>query len=393
MTTGNGALDPRELEAAFSLFNEASRQLSTAYAELQEQAVSLTAQLEIANGALRKEFDEKSALSRRLGLLLARLPAGVVELDVAGFIIQMNPAAEQLLGGGMVGVQWDDFKSKNLKTVLDSDLWCLQDADRERRFSIVESDIPEEGIRLLLIHDLTESWELQQALARHQRLAAMGEMAAGLAHQLRTPLATAILYVGHLGRPVLTDDDRHRFAEKTLDRLRHLEVLISNMLGFVRGQAFERENVYLADLVEESEQTVAPQFEKAGVGLHVEIQEGCRELVSCINHREMVGALANVLDNALRASSAGGVVKLTLRRQQTDAWIDVEDYGCGMTADVLAKLFDPFFTTRKDGTGLGLAIVRNLVAMCGGEVSAQSEQGNGSLLQIRLPVVAVQSRV
>lgn len=392
MSADNKVVDPHELEAAFSLFNEASRQLSTAYAELQEQVASLTAQLEIANGALRKELDEKALLSRRLGLLLARLPAGVIELNAAGVVIQTNSAADRLLGVDVTGFAWDDFKEGYFSSVSDSDLWRFDDGKEEHRFSIVESDIPEEDIRLLLIHDLTESWELQQALVRHQRLVAMGEMAAGLAHQLRTPLATAVLYVGHLTKPNLLETDRQRFAEKTLDRLRHLEVLISNMLGFVRGQSLEKENVHLVNLLEEAEQTVLPQFEKAGVSLHVQIPEG-GELKASINRREMVGALANVLDNALRASTRGGAVELILRQQLDDALIEVRDYGCGMSPEILAKLFDPFFTTRNDGTGLGLAIVRNLVVMCGGEVSAQSELGVGSLLQIRLPLVAVQSRV
>src|SRR5476649_2370093 len=110
MSIENPPIDPRELEQAFYLFNEASRQLSTAYAELQEHVISLTAQLEIANGALRREFEEKAALSRRLGLLLARLPAGVVELDGTGQVIQMNPAAERLFEHEVIGQSWASLK-------------------------------------------------------------------------------------------------------------------------------------------------------------------------------------------------------------------------------------------------------------------------------------------
>lgn len=391
MSSSSPPIDPRELEAAFSLFNEASRQLSSAYSELQEQVVSLKDQLEIANGALRRELEEKAALSRRLGLLLARLPAGVVELDSAGVVIQMNPAAEQLLGAEVIGKSWDEFKTEYFHVTPESGLWKYQSHEGERRFSLVESDIPEEDIRLLLIHDLTESWALQQALSRHQRLVAMGEMSAGLAHQLRTPLATALLYVGHLSRPTLGEPERLRFAGKALIRLRDLETLIGNMLRFVRGQTHEIEVVLLADLLEEAAQTLAPQFDEAGIRLHVQMED--QTLAARVNHKEMVGALANLLDNALYASSSGGMVELTLRRQREDAIIEVRDHGCGMTEEVLARLFDPFFTTRKEGTGLGLAIVRNLVTMYGGEISAESTPHLGSLLQIRLPLVAVQSRV
>lgn len=387
MSEVNSSIDPRELEVAFSLFNEASRQLSSAYAELQQQVVFLTEQLEIANGALRRELDEKAALSRRLGLLLERLPAGVVELDVSGLVALMNPAAARLLGESVIGKCWDAFRAECFSVVPESDWWIY----RDRRVSVVESSIPEEGIRFVLIHDMTESWELQQELARHQRLAAMGEMAAGLAHQLRTPLATALLYAGHLARPVLADADRCRFAGKTLDRLRHLEALIGNMLRFVRGQAHETEIVCLADLLEESAQTLAPQFEADGIALRVDVSD--RSLEVRVNRKEMVGALVNLLDNARHASAGGACVEMSLGQEGKAALIDVCDQGCGMSPEVLARLFDPFFTTRKDGTGLGLAIVRNLVTMYGGEIQAQSQPGLGSRLQIRLPLVAVRSRV
>ena len=391
MSEANSSIDPRELEAAFSLFNEASRQLSSAYAELQQQVVFLTEQLEIANGALRRELDEKAALSRRLGLLLERLPAGVVELDVAGSVALMNPAAARLLGEDVIGRNWDAFRGEYFSVVPESDWWIYRDQCGERRVSVAESSIPEEGIRFVLIHDMTESWGLQQELARHQRLAAMGEMAAGLAHQLRTPLATALLYAGHLTRPVLADADRCRFAGKTLDRLRHLEALIGNMLRFVRGQAHETEIVCLADLLEDAAQTLLPQFEADGIVLRVEAPD--HSLQARVNRKEMVGALVNLLDNARHASVGGASVEMSLGRQGGEALIDVCDHGCGMGPEVLARLFDPFFTTRKDGTGLGLAIVRNLMTLYGGEIQAKSQPGLGSRLQIRLPLVAVRSRV
>ncbi|MDR3410271.1 MAG: ATP-binding protein [Formivibrio sp.] len=391
MSAGNPLIDPRELEQAFSLFNEASRQLSSAYAELQEQVISLTAQLEIANGALRRELDEKAVLSRRLGLLLARLPAGVAELDGAGLIIQMNPAAERLLGVEVIGTSWGALKRARFRATPESDLWCYQGDHGERWLSVVESPIPEEKISLLLIHDLTESWELQQALARHQRLAAMGEMAAGLAHQLRTPLSTALLYTGHLARPTLNDVDRYRFAGKTLDRLRYLETLIGNMLRFVRGQTHELEVVSLAELLEEAALALAHDYAQSGILLQIDV--GDRDAWVRVNRKEMVGALTNLLDNARHASSFGMQVKMTLGCIDGNALVEVRDSGCGMSTEVLARLFDPFFTTRKEGTGLGLAIVRNLVTMYGGDVSADSILGAGSILRIRLPLVIPQSTV
>lgn len=391
MNSGGASVDPRELEAAFSLFNEVSRQLADSYADLQKQVVFLTAQLEVANGALRKEFDEKSALSRRLALLLDRLPAGVVELDAQGCVVQSNKAAEEMLGLSVTGVRWEAFSSAHLQQADDRHLFLYNLDGEERRLSIVESDIPEESMRLLLIHDLTEFWQLQQALLRHQKLASMGEMAAGLAHQLRTPLATALLYTSHLTKPNLSEPDRNKFAEKSLGRMRHLEVLISNMLSFVRGNAHTVEWVSLQGLIEEAVHTVQPHFDEGRVGLNVSFQS--ENVLVRVNSKEMVGVFLNLLDNALKASRFGQQVDLTVFHEGAQVFVEVRDQGVGMTEDVLARLFEPFFTTRKDGTGLGLAVVRNLVTLYGGDVVAKSSLGEGSLLQIRLPLTLDQSTV
>lgn len=377
-------IDPQELEAAFSLFNEASRQLTSAYSELQQQVSSLTTQLEIANGNLRRELDEKAQLSRRLSRLLERLPGGVVELDSSGSVIQMNPAAHRLLGVGLDGKSWDEFLQQTFLATSDPELWSYVHPDgRERRYSIVSSEIPEESLRLLLVHDLTETWELQLALERNQRLVAMGEMAAGLAHQLRTPLSAALLYAGHLGKPGLGDAERERFGGKMRDRLHHLEALIGNMLRFVRGQRQVWVDVDPVVLVDEAVQIVLPEYEKAGVLLRVSCTGSC---IVSVDRKELVGALVNLLENSLQASGAGSEVVVSLMTDDSGANIQVRDQGCGIPEDVKKRLFEPFFTTRKEGTGLGLAIVRNIVELTGGEVHVDSTVGIGSCFSVFLPV-------
>ncbi len=198
----------------FSLFTEASKQLSDAYADLQQQVEFLTKQLEIANGNLRRELEEKAALSRRLTVLLEQLPGGVVEVDERNQVAAMNPAARAMLAPLQQGDDWSGFRSQALTPTSSDDLWVYPRSQGSLRLNIKESAMPAENRRILLVQDLTQSWSLEQALARHQRLATMGEMAAGLAHQLRTPLATALLYAGHLAKPVLPEADRIKFGEK-----------------------------------------------------------------------------------------------------------------------------------------------------------------------------------
>ncbi|QDQ28659.1 PAS domain-containing protein [Chitinimonas arctica] len=380
----NEKIDQAGLEQAFSLFTEASRQLVESYQELEQQVGSLTQELAVANGALRQQFEEKAALSSRLETLLAALPGGVVELDDGDGVVTSNPAAVEIFGRELIGVNWLQTVEPMLTATAVIDDWTFLAPDgAEKRLSIVASRLPS-GERILLIHDVSESWRLRRQLEQHKRLAAMGEMAAGLAHQLRTPLATALLYTANLAKPQLGESDRLKFGEKSLARLRYLETLIQNMLLFVRGHQAEMERVDLAAAAEDALQTVQPQDTGQTRRWRVSLPEGPAWIEEA-SRKELTGALINLLENAMQATAAGDEITLDLARDGVAWRLVVADQGCGMSEQVRERLFEPFFTTRKDGTGLGLAIVRNLITACGGEIDVSSAPGEGAIFTILLP--------
>lgn len=379
-------VSPQELEQAFSLFNEASAQLTGAYHELQGQVERLTGELAVANGELRRQYLEKEALSQRLAMLLAALPAGVVVVDGAGRVSDANAAAQRLLGDDLAGQVWEAVLERSLIQTATSHEWEMTTADGSlRRLNLSINPLDLLGGRIVLLHDVTEAYQMEQDLQRHQRLSAMGEMAAGLAHQLRTPLSTALLYTANLSKPGLAETDRARFAEKAVARLRHLEHLIQDMLSFVKGQAGTREVFPLAGLLAELAQIMEPQMLERGVVLVVE--DAYPACVLRADRKALTGALLNLLENALQASDAGGRVVLQAARIENGMLkLSVSDTGRGFDGIVSGRLFEPFFTTRTEGTGLGLAIVRNVVEAHGGKVEARSSCGEGSEFVLRLPV-------
>ena len=192
---------------------------------------SLTGELAVANGELRRQYQEKEALSERLRLLLDALPAGVVVLNGAARITEANPAARDLLGADIEGRHWGEVARELLEPSLTLGEWQLGD----KRLNLAESPLDSSGGKLLLLHDISVAYRMKTELERNQRLAAMGELAASLAHQLRTPLATALLYAGNLGQAGLSDAARRRFADKVAAQLRRLERLIQDVLLFARG--------------------------------------------------------------------------------------------------------------------------------------------------------------
>lgn len=376
---------PKELEQAFSLFNEASAQLAGAYHELQEQMGRLTTELAVANGELRRQFEEKQALSSRLALLLEALPGGVVVLDAGGCVMQANPAAQRLLGNDLIGSAWSEVERRRLTSTASGE-WQLKGASgvaEDCWVSLSASALDAAGGRILLVSDVTEARRMRAQLERHRRLSAMGEMAAGLAHQLRTPLATALLYTGNLARAQLAPADRIRFAERAQGRLRDLERMIQDMLTFVRGAPSAQDRFGVDELIHELAQMMEPQF--SARGLSFTASSACEGVLLRGNHKALSGALANLLDNAMHACSAGGTVSLRGESIGSHVVIVVQDSGSGMDDAVQARLFEPFFTTRTEGTGLGLAIVRSVVEAHGGEISVASRPGEGSTFTVRLP--------
>ena len=375
---------PEDLQQAFQLFNQVSEQLTGAYMELQKQVEQLTHELAVANGELRHQLEQKENLSRRLQRLLTALPGGVVVLDAQGRISERNPAASTLLGEPLLGLPWQEVRARALQNTLTPGEWLTQDG--LRRVAISASRLEDQGDEILLIQDVTDAYQMQDQLQRHKRLSAMGEMVAGLAHQLRTPLAAALLYTSHL-RGELSPEDRERFADKALARLHSLEHLIKDMLIFVRGGNAVQERIGVQGLLSEVQQVMEPQM--AQHQLRFELLDAAPGTYLLGSREALSGALLNLLANAMQASRPGD--RVTLDAQPVEpGWIEfgVRDTGKGVPQSVQERLFEPFFTTRTDGTGLGLAIVREVAQMHGGWVSLQSVEGEGSTFRLRLPLAS-----
>lgn len=367
------------------LFNQVSEQLTRAYMELQKQVEQLTHELAIANGELRRQLEEKESLSQRLSRLLDALPAGVVVLDSQGYIVEANPAALLLLSRPLLGERWEAVCRRELAPTNVPGEWQVSASGC--RLAISSSQIGAQEGEILLLQDITEAYRLQEQLQRHQRLSSMGEMVAGLAHQLRTPLAAAVLYASHL-RGELPPADRERFAQKALARLHSLERLIKDMLIFVRGGKALQEVLSVAALIADVRHVMEPQMQQHGIDFQVQEDSGGFLLLG--SREALAGALQNLLTNAIQACTQGGQVVLAVEADSV-GWLRfcIRDSGKGMPAEVQQRLFEPFFTTRTDGTGLGLAIVREVAQMHGGEVWATSTEGVGSEFCMRLPLYQV----
>ena len=237
---------------------------------------------------------------------------------------------------------------------------------RSGRFvNISRRELPSGG-EVVLLTDVTESHLMQVFLARQQRLLTMGELAAGLAHQIRTPLAAALLYASQMTLPGRSPQDLARCAEKTVDSLKQLDRLVNDMLAFAHGGA-ARELVSVSALLEQVAQWLRPAL-RAGIRLTIRTQ--APDLTVRANAPSLVSAVLNLATNALQAATADLDLELLARRAADGrAQIVVSDNGPGVPAHIRERIFEPFFTTRARGNGIGLAIVKSVVEAHQGSVS------------------------
>ncbi len=375
--------DSQSLKEAFATFNEFSNQLTESYRQLETRVANLNEELQAARDERIRELTEKERLANRLSLLLEVLPGGVIVLDGEGIIRENNPAAEALLGQPLLGIPWSEVIGRAFAPRCDDGHEVsLTDG---RRVNISTCPLGAEPGQILLITDVTEMRMLQDRLTQQQRLASMGETAASLAHQIRTPLSCAMLYASNLKRPQMDDSQRRQVGEKIFSRLRHLEQLVDNMLVYARngksGEEFFTADVLLADL----QQVLEAQLQSSHTRFHWEDETAGQRLYG--NRQMILSGLINLAVNAIQAMDKHG--ELQAQAAVDDAGrlqLSIIDNGPGIAPEMQSQLFDPFYTTRKDGTGLGLAVVQAIARAHKGEVKLDSALGKGSVFSLHLPI-------
>ncbi|GAB4357177.1 MAG: hypothetical protein Kow0073_15040 [Immundisolibacter sp.] len=220
---------------------------------------------------------------------------------------------------------------------------------------------------------------LQQELAAQRPLAVLGEMAAGLAHQVRTPLTTALVYACHLRDASLSPVDQARFAGRLVERLRHLERLVADMLAFARGDAVGTQTFTVGELLHTLDATVQPRCpDKARLRLPASVP--AVRLTGSVEN--LAGALANLCLNAFEAGA--GEVSIACDARDGELRLIVSDDGPGMDPTLRDRVFEPFVSGRPGGTGLGLAVARGVVERHHGRLLL-ADSSVGCRFEVTLP--------
>jgi two-component system sensor histidine kinase FlrB len=371
----------KALEEAFELFNTTSQQLAASYERLQWHVLELTQELAQARSERLLQLAEKERVADRLERLLTLLPAAVLVIDQMGHVTEANAMAMQWLDAHVVGRMWQDLLSSLAKSGEVTGDWLFANG---QILSVSETALDKALGKIVLLMDVTEQRNLAGKLSQHQRLRSMGEMAASLAHQIRTPLAAALLYVSQLNLPNISESKRQETGDKILARLRHLENLVTDMLQYAKGGQSGSSCVHLSELLAQVAQVVEQSIVASQSSfLILPLTQDCWVRGDLAALTTAVQSLVVNAIDVVRGESAD----ITLSVRIEDEWVClvVADKGPGIESDLHEKIFEPFYTSRAQGTGLGLAVTRAVVQAHHGKVTLISTLGVGSEFCLWLP--------
>lgn len=366
----------QQLQQTFEQYNQLSASLCDSVDKLNATARQIEPpQLN------RQSIVDDGQLAQHLRALIDAIPGGVVVLDPRGLVVETNEAAALLLGEPLNREPWRDIVNRVFLPDLDQGELKSEDG---RQFSISTRPLGYEPGQILLLSDVTQTRQLQRAAQQNLHLMTMGKMMASLAHQIRTPLASTMLYLSQVVEGGMDEDTRQMFNHKALARVKHIEKMINDMLVFAHGGQFNMCQFSVCDLIDELQDQLKPQLEQRDARLIITGDDIDAQLRG--NKDALLGALGNLCMNALDARAQNAVIRikisLSLRGMLS---ITVEDNGCGVESLTRKHLFDPFFSTKVDGTGLGLAVVKSVIESHQGRIAVSSKPGKGSRFRIFLP--------
>ncbi len=400
------------LNEAIQSFNGAALKFGKYYQELEQRVRELDIELKYKNQALEKNLKEKEEARDYLHSILESLSTGVIVVDLEGRITSFNHAAEEITGftsERVIGKKFSRFF--NFECFLNMGL-DLKHMDRIESTTQFETEIcrKEKGTQyisisispvknsqkrnagtVLTLQDITIIKSLEERANRAGRLAAMGEMAARIAHEIRNPLGSIELFASLLRRDLEGSGQLKELAEHISSGVQCLNNIVSNMLLFIKPQQKPEFQVFdIHDPLNDS-LFFSSHMIKTNDMIEVITRYSSLPLKVYGDLELLKQAALNLVLNAIQAMPKGGTLSISTReigghKDSSMAEIKFVDTGTGIASSDLSKIFDPFFSTKERGTGLGLAIVHNIIKLHGGTIDIHSSEGEGTVCTITLPL-------
>jgi len=330
--------------------------------------------------------------------LVSRMPIGLVAVDQYGRVTAVNSVAEATLGIRAVGVLGLAAKDAipailadtlaGTDSLVEKELLCPVADGRRIPMDVSAANLTgENGERfgqVILFKDLTEIRALRQELEKNRRLASVGRLAAGVAHEIRNPLSSIKGFATYFKEKYRESDRDQEIAGIMIQEVNRLNRVVGQLLEFSRPIRLHFQQVALKPFIKDAFKLVEPQSSQANVTMVLDMAD--QSLCALMDTDKMSQVMLNLLLNALDAMPGGGCLTVRVSTDGDDSIaIQVMDTGTGVDPKDQPHIFEPYFSTKKTGTGLGLAIVHNIVKAHQGDILVSSQTGGGTLVEITLP--------
>jgi len=375
-------------ELAYS-FNHMARELETRSNNLK----AIIEQLNASKDEITQERNFKT-------VLFENIETGILTINSKNRVTSVNEPLKRILTmdvaamGVHVMVFFEKYPeiSDALKVHMDDDTkekWSdyVQVAAGERELTLRLALLPlgegsGEG-RILTVEDLTERVNMRTQMERMRRLASLGRLSAGLAHEIRNPLTGISLMLDDLHDKNVEKPKDQATIQRALQEIERLENLINELLDFAIVKESAKQSLDVTDLISDILVFVGKQCEKSGIELVTDFKE-VPQIIA--DGSKLKQAFINMFSNALDAMSDGGKLTVSIGSTASDLVITISDTGTGIDPGKLSLIFEPFYTNKKRGTGLGLAITHNIVSEHGGTIDVNSTPGKGTTFRISIPL-------
>jgi two-component system sensor histidine kinase HydH len=346
----------------------------------------------------------RSSLSRIKAFsdsLVMNMPIGLVATDAGGRLSAFNQTAEAILrrtASEVLGKPAEEILPGSCRDLfltlaaerrlIEREIDCAVEEGRTIPLDIIATTLCEENGafvgHVILFRDMTEIRRLEEEVARSRRLASLGSLAAGVAHEIRNPLSSIKGFATWFRERYRDNPEDRETADVMIREVDRLNRVITQLLEFARPLTMNRIPTSLQALIRHALKMVEGEAQAKRVMVETDLSPEVGEIP--LDADRMTQVLLNLFQNAIGAMDAGGLLRVSLaRRDERTVRITVADTGIGIPKEDLPRVFDPYFTTRSSGTGLGLAIVHKIVEAHGGEVRLESEPGQGTTAAVLLP--------
>ena len=334
--------------------------------------------------------------------VVENVPIGLLALDHQGKIAAFNRGAEailQLSAPQTIGQPADHIippelldeihHSKKQTDVIEKEIECKTAGGNMIPLEIGASSLKDENDvflgNVLLFKDLTEVRTLRREVARSQRLASVGRLAAGVAHEIRNPLSSIKGFATYFKQRYPDRPEDQQTADIMIQEVDRLNRVVGQLLEFAKPVPVKPKPVLLQALLDDSIKLIRDRAAEKGISIRTQNNAQADEVR--IDPDRINQVLLNLYLNAIDSMEKGGELKVEISSdgQPRDVVIQVSDTGHGVSREDLSRIFEPYFTTKSTGTGLGLAIAHNIVEAMGGKITVESEKEVGTTFTVALP--------